>query len=144
MKASAKGIGLIKQFEGCRLKAYQDSVGVWTIGYGTTRYLNGDRVKEGDTITQEQAENLLHIDLRRRAEALGMLPVNQNQLDAILSFVYNVGIGAFNKSTLRKKIFQNPFDPSIAQEFARWNKAGGKVLNGLTKRRKAESDLYFS
>lgn len=144
MTVSQKGLDLIKSFEGLRLNAYLDSVNVPTIGYGTTVYPNGKKVKIGDSCTSDQAEEYLQTDINRRAAAVGEIGVNQNQFDAILSFCYNLGLGAWNKSTLRKKIIVNSNDPTIRDEFMRWNRAGGKVLEGLTKRRKAEADLYFS
>lgn len=144
MTVSQKGLDLVKQFEGLRLKAYLDSVNVPTIGYGTTIYPNGKKVKIGESCTIEQAEEYLRTDINRRAAAVGNIPVNQNQFDAILSFCYNLGLGAWNKSTLRKKVLANPNDPTIEAEFNKWNKAGGKVLAGLVKRRQAEADLYFS
>lgn len=144
MTVSQKGLDLIKSFEGLRLNAYLDSVGVPTIGYGTTVYLNGRKVKIGDSCTSVQAEEYLQTDINRRAAAVGEIGVNQNQFDAILSFCYNLGLGAWNKSTLRKKVLADPNDPAIRSEFMKWNKAGGKVLEGLTRRRKAEADLYFT
>lgn len=144
MTVSQKGIDLIKQFEGLRLKAYQDSVGVWTIGYGTIRYPDGTKVKKGDVITQQMAESLLVDDVNRRAAAIGPIKVSQNQFDAIVSFCYNLGLGAWNKSTLRKKIIQDRNDPTIRDEFMKWVNAGGKRLPGLVRRRKQEADLYFS
>ena len=144
MQPSQNCIDLIKRFEGLRLNAYLDSVGVPTIGYGTTMYPDGSKVKIGDTIVSAQAEEYLMEDVKRRSAAMGVLPVNQNQYDALVCFVYNVGLGAFNKSTLRKKVIANSNDPDIRLQFRRWNKAGGQVLNGLTKRREAEADLYFS
>lgn len=144
MTVSQKGLDLVKQFEGLRLNAYLDSVNVPTIGYGTTVYPNGNKVKIGDVCTKEEAETYLRTDINRRAAAVGEIGVNQNQFDAILSFCYNLGLGAWNKSTLRKKILANKNDPTIETEFNKWNKAGGKVLAGLVKRRQAEADLYFS
>ena len=144
MTISQKGLDLIKQFEGLKLKAYSDSVNVPTIGYGTTVYPSGIKVKIGDTCTLQEAETYLRTDVNRRAAAVGEIGVNQNQFDAILSFCYNLGLGAWNKSTLRKKVLANPNDPAIEAEFNKWNKAAGKVLNGLVKRRQAEADLYFS
>jgi lysozyme len=144
MTVSQQGIDLIKQFEGLRLKAYQDSVGVWTIGYGTTMYPDGTRVKKGDVITIQQADEYLTKDVQRRAAAVGTIHVNQNQFDAIISFCYNLGLGAWAKSTLRKKIIQDRNDPTIRDEFMKWVNAGGKKLPGLVKRRKQEADLYFS
>ena len=142
-------IDLIKKYEGFEAKAYPDP-GTGgepiTIGYGSTRYANGDKVKLGEVVTMQEAERLLIIDLERRYKAIqAWLPdkINQNQVDAILSFVYNCGIGAFEKSTMRKKIFRNPSDPTIRNEFMRWVRAGGKVMKGLVNRRKGEADLYF-
>ena len=144
MQPSQNCIDLIKRFEGLRLNAYLDSVGVPTIGWGTTMYPDGSKPKIGDTIVSAQAEEYLMEDIKRRSAAMGVLPVNQNQFDALVCFCYNVGLGAFNKSTLRKKVIANSNDPDIRLQFRRWNKAGGQVLNGLTKRREAEADLYFS
>lgn len=150
MKPSDNCYKIIKQFEGCRLKAYKDSVGVWTIGYGTTYYPDGSKVKEGDKCNQEQAEFYLKYHVLEFSYKVDVSVniitewVNQNQFDALVSFAYNLGLGALRKSTLYKKLMINPNDKSIESEFLKWNKAGGKVLNGLTKRRQAESDLYFS
>ncbi len=147
MKASNNCIELLKYFEGFRAEAYQDIANVWTIGFGSTMWDTGDRVKEGETITVERAEELLQWELKNKVAALAGLVVNQNQIDAILSFVYNLGVGAFNSSTLRKKIKYNPNDPTIKDEFLRWNKArvnGVKVpVKGLTIRRRKEAELYF-
>ena len=146
MKVSEKGKSLIKQFESCRLNAYKDSVGVPTIGWGNTRYEDGSRVEMGDSISQARADYLFSYvlqDFKEGVKARVKVPVNQNQFDALVSFAYNVGLGNLSKSTLLKKVNKNPNDPSIEKEFLRWNKAGGKVLNGLTKRRQAEADLYF-
>lgn len=149
MKPSDKCFSLIKQFESCRLKAYQDSAGIWTIGWGTTYYPEGGKVREGDKITQERADFLLHWQVTEKSMAVGLLvDVAQNKFDALVSFTYNAGIGALRKSTLLKKVKANANDPSIEQEFLKWNKARVKgvltVLNGLTKRRQAEADLYFA
>jgi lysozyme len=147
MKASQKCVDLIKQFEGYKDKAYLCPAGVATIGYGSTMWNDGRRVQMGDKITKEGAELLLHWELNNKAVALYGLNVNQNQADAILSFVFNLGIGAFQKSTLIKKIRLNPNDPTIRDEFMRWNKTrvGGKLtpMKGLTRRRTAESNLYY-
>ena len=147
MKASQKCVELIKQFEGYKDKAYLCPAGVATIGYGSTMWNDGRKVQMGDKITKEGAELLLHWELNNKAIALYGLNVNQNQADAILSFVFNLGIGAFQKSTLIKKIRLNPNDPTIRDEFMKWNKArvGGKLieLKGLTRRRTAESNLYY-
>ena len=97
-------------------------------------------------LTEQQAEQMLAEDLESREDRLNSLKLNlnQGQYDALISFIYNVGFANFLSSTLLKKIRINPGDPSIAYEFSRWNKASGKILQGLVKRRKAESDLYFS
>src|SRR3989304_6848927 len=141
MKTSHKGIDLIKKFEGCRLDAYLCPAKVWTIGFGHTY-----GVQEGTKITEHEAETLLIFDLIKFESFLNTfyLKVNQNQYDALISFIFNLGPGNFKKSTLLKKIKENPDDLTIGIEFNRWNKAGGKVLAGLTARRKAESELYFT
>lgn len=145
MKTSNKGVELIKQFEGLRLKAYKDQKGVWTIGYGHT-----GGVKSGDVITEQEAEKLLENDLKTAENAVNEqnLSLSQNQFDALVSFVFNVGTGNFRSSTLLKKAKANPDDPTIRNEFLKWNKAriNGtlKPLTGLTRRRAAEADLYFT
>lgn len=140
-KINTHGLTLIKKFEGCKLKAYKDSAGVWTIGYGHT----GD-VFAGQTITQEEADDLLRFDVREAEHYLNneQIILNQNQYDALVSFIYNVGYGNFRRSTLRKKVLRNPIDKSIRTEFMRWVYAGGRRLEGLKRRRKAEADLYFT
>lgn len=151
MKPSEKCLTLIKQFESCRLKAYVDSAGVWTIGWGTTYYPEGGKVREGDKIDQARADFLLHWQVTEKSTAVNVLvEVPQPKFDALVSFAYNVGIAALRKSTLLKKVKANPDDPTIEAEFLKWNKARNpktkqlEVLNGLTKRRQAEADLYFS
>jgi lysozyme len=151
MNVSQKGIDLIKRFEGLVLHAYHDQVGVPTIGYGTIRYHDGRKVQMGDVITREQAEFELKSFIEERIPVINNLVkscLNQNQYDSVVSFVYNLGSGAFAGSTLLKKINANPDDPSIRFEFMKWNK--GRIsgmlvpLDGLTKRRKQEADLYFT
>lgn len=141
-------INLIKKFEGRKLTAYLDSVNVWTIGYGTTMYMDGTRVKKGDKITQERADELLKLDLVRRYKAINYLFNNvvltRHQLEALMSLCYNIGIGAFSKSTLIRKVRVNPSDPTIRKEFMKWVFGGGQVIQGLVNRRKAEADIYFS
>ena len=141
MKTSAQGIELIKRHEGLRLKAYKCPAGVWTIGYGHTR-----GVREGFVITEEEATAFLKSDLKDAENTVNAaLPaINQNQFDALVSFVFNIGSGNFLKSTLLKKAKANPADATIQQELLKWRLAGGKVLPGLEKRRKDEADLYFS
>ena len=141
MKTSKKGIELIASHEGLALKAYKCPAGVWTIGYGHT-----GGVKSTDVITKERAIEFLQSDLKDAENAVNKnLPnLNQNQFDALVSFVFNVGAGNFGKSTLLKKAKNNPSDATIRSEFNKWINGGGKVLPGLVKRRKEESDLYFS
>lgn len=141
MKTSDNGIELIKRFEGLRLKAYLCPAGKPTIGYGHTK-----DVKLGDVITEEEAEQLLREDLIAVENEINKhnLNLNQNQFDALVSFVYNVGIGNFRSSTLLKKIKANPNDESIANEFKRWVYSNGKRLPGLVKRREEEAELYFT
>jgi lysozyme len=137
-------MNIIKEFEGCHLAAYLCPAKVWTIGYGSTIHPNGIKVKEGDRITQAQAEQYLQIEIERRAAAMGLPDtLNANQREALISFAYNVGIGAYNRSTLRKKVMLLPSDPTIRNEFMKSDKVGGKPMRGLTRRRKAEADLYF-
>lgn len=147
MIASKNCINLIKLFEGYKAKAYLCPASVVTIGWGSTMYTDGRKIKMGDTINEQQAEHLLMWELKNKSIALHGLNLNQNQFDSLLSFVYNLGIGAFAKSTLRKKILTNPNDPTIKDEFMRWNKArvGGELmeLKGLTRRRTCEAELYF-
>ena len=141
MKTSPKGIALIKEFEGLRLKAYKCPGGVWTIGYGHTA-----GVKPGMVISEAQAEEYLKADLiafERYLNSLG-LALNQNQFDALVSFIYNVGTGNFSSSTLLRKIRVNPQDNSIMDEFLRWVYSKGRVLPGLQRRRLDEMKLYFS
>lgn len=147
MIPSQKCFDLIKSFEGLRLKAYKDAVGIPTIGYGTTRYDNGEAVKIGQEITEDKANELLTYQVFNFASGVNNLvksTVNQNQFDSLVSFSYNVGLGALKKSTLLKKVNINPTDPTIFDEFLKWNKGGGMVLPGLTSRRKKEATLYFS
>lgn len=138
---------LVKQFEGCSLKAYKCPAGIWTIGYGNTQYENGKAVKEGEVITQERAEQLLEVILIKFVQQVGELvksKVNQNQKDALTDFAYNCGVGNLRSSTLLKKVNADPNDKTIRAEFMRWTKANKVELAGLVRRRKAEADLYFS
>ena len=144
MNPSINCINLIKQFEGYRSKAYLDVVGVPTIGYGCTMWNDAKKVKLGETITLDGAEKLLMWYLNKKSLCLQNLNLNQNQFDALLSFIYNIGLTAFNKSTLLKKVKANPNDATIRNEFMRWVNKGSSFEKGLTRRRKAESDLYFS
>lgn len=146
MEINNNGITLIKSFEGCVLNAYLDSVKVPTIGYGATFYENGNKVKLGDKITLKEADDLLiyHINLfSNKVKNTIKKDLNSNQFSALVSFAFNLGVGNLQKSTLLKKVNINPNDSSIKDEFFKWNKAGGKILNGLTRRRQAEAELYF-
>lgn len=147
---STKGLNLLAQFEGLELEAYPDPATggePWTIGIGTTVYPSGIKVKKGDKVTRDQAYAYAKDYLANTEDQIAKLikvKINQNQLDAILSFVYNIGITNFRNSTLLKKLNKNPNDHTIEAEFLKWNRAGGKVMGGLTVRRKKESQLYFS
>lgn len=137
---SSNGIKLIKQFEGCKLTAYKCPAGVWTIGYGHTA-----GVKSGQKITQAQADTYLKSDLKKFENAVNScvkVSINQYQFDALVSFTYNCGAGALKTSTLLKKLNKKDY-AGAAKEFAKWNKANGKVLDGLTKRRAAEAQLFL-
>lgn len=149
MRISEKGIGLIKAFEGCSLTAYPDpgtGGSPWTIGYGWTRPVDGKPVKPGMKIDQATADRLLKTGLvsyENDVLKIVKLKLTQGQFDALVSFAYNVGSRALSTSTLLKKL--NAGDHSgAAAEFLRWNKAGGKVLTGLTRRREAERALFLS
>jgi lysozyme len=146
MKVNAEGYALIKKFEGCKLKAYRCPANVLTIGYGNTFYENGDKVKEGDVITQQRAESLAKFVIDQFAVTIApfiLQPLNDNQFSACVSLAYNIGTGNFKKSSVFKKLNINPNDATIADSFRLWNKGGGKVLAGLVKRREAEIQLYF-
>ncbi|NEQ49047.1 MAG: lysozyme [Leptolyngbya sp. SIO3F4] len=139
-QTNTSGVNLIKSFEGLRLKAYQDAVGVWTIGYGTTR-----GVKPGQEISEAQAEAFLKTDLNRFENAVNQavrVSINDNQFAALVSFSYNVGAGALRSSTLLRKLNRRDIY-GAANEFTRWNRAGGRVLAGLTRRRNAEKALFL-
>lgn len=146
MQTSDKGISLIKQFEGCKLTAYQDSVGVWTIGYGWTLPVDGKPIRAGMTIKQETAERLLKTGLvsyESDVSRLVKVGLTQGQFDALVSFTYNLGARSLSTSTLLRKLNAGDY-AGAADEFLRWNKGGGKVLNGLTRRREAERALFLS
>jgi lysozyme len=147
-KLSQKGLELIKQFEGLKLKPYLCPASILTIGYGNTYYPNGQKVKLSDqAITQEKAEELLKfllVSYEKAVDSFCRDDISQGNFDALTSFAYNLGIGALQKSTLIKKVNANPKDVTIADEFLKWNKANGSALKGLTKRRQAEANLYFS
>lgn len=152
MKIGKKGIDLIFEFEtGGNLKkylsAYWDATGkVWTIGIGSTYYEDGSLIKKGDIISEQRAKQLFAKILPRYENDVFRLvkkPLTQTQFDALVSFTYNCGASNLAKSTLLRKINVNPNDPAIRDEFLKWNRSGGMVLNGLTRRRIAEANLYF-
>ena len=141
MKTGESGIALVKQFEGCKLIAYRDSVGILTVGFGHT----GPDVHPDMTISEEEADALLRDDLRiaencvnRATNGIGL---TQGQFDALVSFVFNLGCSALHRSTLLVKLLDGD-DDGACLEFSRWNEAGGKVLAGLTRRREAEAELF--
>ena len=143
-----KGYLLITKHEGLKLKPYLCPAKIPTIGYGNTYYPDGKRVTLLDKdITKKEAFDMFKEVANRfakRVDTLVTSNINQNQFNALVSFAYNVGTGNFSSSTLLKKVNKNPDDLTIKDEFLRWNKAGGKVINGLTNRRNEEADLYFS
>lgn len=158
MQPSDNCLDLIKQFEGYANQAYEDTGGVWTIGYGTTRYPSGYKVQEGDRCTLDEAETYLRFDIAGSVNLINKLPweqpLRQNQFDALVSFQYNTGhlIG----STLYKKAKMDPNDETIYKykidqsgnvvvdscEFVRWVRDNGRIITGLINRRKKEADLY--
>ncbi len=148
-RLSEAGEALIKEFESCRLEAYQDSVGIWTIGWG---HIHG--VKKGDKITQEEADAIFDAEIEMYIDGVNSMlkvEVTQGQFDAMVSLAYNVGLDmdlddvaeGLGDSTLLKKVNRKDF-AGAAEEFPKWNKAGGQVLNGLTRRRMAERAMFLS
>ena len=141
MKISQEGLSLIKKFEGLRLKAYKCSANVLTIGYGHT-----GGVKETYKITLEEADSLLKKDIAKFEEYVSdnvMVKLNQSQFDALVAWTFNLGPGNLRESTMLKKLNSEDY-ASVPSEMKRWNKAGGKTLDGLIRRRKAESLLFES
>ena len=146
MSVSNKGVDLICEFEGKRLVAYDDGVGVWTIGFGTIKYPNGVRVKKGDTCTLEQAKEYMRHDLiefEHTVNSSVKVPLNQNQFDALVSLAYNIGSNAFKSSTLVKKLNTGDYQ-GAADQFNVWVNAGGKRMQGLVNRRDREKLLFLS
>ncbi|CAI1527524.1 lysozyme [Serratia plymuthica] len=140
MKIDVNGLNLIKEFEGLRLQAYKCPADIWTIGYGHTA-----DVSANDVITEEDAIFLLRQDVAESERAVNKyvhVPLTQNQFDALVSFVFNLGVGNFRTSTLLKKLNAGD-DDGAAQEFGRWIHAGGKALPGLVRRREAERALFL-
>jgi lysozyme len=147
MQISARGLKLIADFEGLRLKAYPDpGTGnePWTIGYGTTVYPDGRKVKKGDVITQVQALDYLKQDVKKFATSVTQVvtvPLNQNRFDALVSFTYNLGASALARSSLLRKLNAREYEAAAA-EFDKWVYAGGRILPGLVTRRKVERSLF--
>lgn len=144
MRTSQRGMALIKQYEGLRLESYLCPAGVWTIGYGHTSSAGAPVVKPGQRITKEEANSILAQDLSQYETAVQTWvkrPLTQGQFDALVSLCYNIGIGAFRKSTLVGAINAGKMENAPAQ-FMRWTKAGGRELPGLVKRRRAEVALW--
>lgn len=140
MTTSQKGIDLIKEFEGCVLKAYKCPAGVWTIGYGTTQGVNPNMV-----ITQAQAETFLKRDIKPVERFLNSMGINytQGQFDALTSWIYNLGIGAFKSSTMYRYIVARRKDVEITDQMVRWVNSGGEPLLGLKRRRVAEANMFL-
>lgn len=141
MRLNQAGRDLIKRFEGCKLKAYRCAAGVLTIGYGHT----GDDVYVGQQISQEEAVALLNADLDKfvtGVEKLVTVDLNDNQFSALVSLAFNIGLGNLKKSNLLKKVNAKDFIGAL-ESWLKWNKAGGKVLKGLTARREAEKELFL-
>lgn len=139
MKIENNGIGLIKEFEGKRLVAYQDSVGVWTIGYGHTKTAYEGRLAIKKTCERLLAEDL--VEFEEYVDTLVKVPLTQNQFDALVSWTFNLGSGNLQESTMLRKLNYGDYE-SVPDEMRRWNKAGGEVLEGLTRRREAEALLF--
>ena len=139
MNISKEGISLIKNYEGCRLESYQDSVGVWTIGFGHIK-----DVKEGDKLNQDEAENLLKEEMPEYEGYINSMievPLDQCQFDALVCWVYNLGPNNLKESTLLRILNEGDYG-GVPEQIKRWNKAGGEVLAGLVKRREAEANLF--
>lgn len=139
-----EGLELIKHFEGFRSNAYLCPANVWTIGYGSTFYPDGRKVKAGDHVTRAEGEELLRNTVKRFEQGVDRMvkvKLNSNQFSALVSFAFNVGLGAFSKSTLLRVLNQGNYAEAYRQ-FGRWTRGGGRVLAGLVRRRKAEKALF--
>jgi lysozyme len=148
MKLDANGYKLIQGFEGLSLVPYLCKAKVATIGYGNTYYPSGKKVTMQDNpISLATAKWMLKETADKFAADVDKLiksKITQNQFNVLVSFAFNLGISALSRSTLLKKVNANPNDVTITNEFLKWNKAGGKVINGLTKRRTTEAKIYFT
>jgi lysozyme len=147
MKVSKNVVVLTEQFEGFKPKMYHDTNGLPTIGFGTLIDSTNEQHLLTETITKEEAEDLLlksYIDVENFLNKVLKVSLNQNQFDAISDFCYNCGVGNFKKSSLFKEININPNNPDISNQFKKWvHGENGVVEGGLIKRRNLESDLYF-
>jgi lysozyme len=146
MKLNKEGISLMHKFENCKLEAYLCPAKIPTIGWGNTYYEDGRKVKLGDKITQQRADELFLAvveDFSKRIRTLLKKTLNENQFSALVCFTYNVGVASLTKSTLLRKVNIDPLDPTIKAEFLRWVNKGSSFERGLTNRRKAEAELYF-
>ena len=147
MKIGQRGLDLIKEFEGCKLISYKCPAGIWTIGIGSTRYADGSPVKQNQALpTEAAATHLLAQTLATYEHAVNATGVDltQNEFDSLVCLCYNIGAGNFATSTLVKMLKAGDDKKEIAEQFLRWDKAGGKSLAGLTRRRKAEMDLFLT
>ncbi|MCC8409925.1 lysozyme [Mucilaginibacter sp. UR6-1] len=147
MRIDKAGRDFIYKEEGVKLKAYLDVAGIPTIGVGFTYYPHGGKIKLGDTITIEQCTEYFNIIVQSFEDAVSKavkININQHQFNALVSFSFNVGIQAFKSSTLLKKINSQSTEQDIKAEFLKWKRAGGKVVDGLLKRRIREANLYFT
>lgn len=145
-KINQRGLDLIKEFEGFRSEAYLCPANVWTIGFGSTFYPDGRKVKKSDRITKEEAEKLLMTTVQTFADGVNKavkVPLTSNQFSALVSLCFNIGISAFQKSTLVRVLNEGNYGEA-ANQFLRWNRGGGKVLAGLTRRRNRERELFLS
>lgn len=145
MKISENGVDLITEFEGYVGSAYIDPVGIWTIGFGST-YIFGRPVRRGDVVDEDQALAALVDDVKKflaQVEDFIQVVIGQNQIDAVACFIYNIGPEAFKRSTLLKLMNEGDMR-GAAKQFLRWNRAGNKVMAGLTRRRQAEMELFLN
>lgn len=147
-KVSEAGLNLIKKYEGFKSKPYLCPASVPTIGFGSTYYEDGHKVKLTDpSISEAEASSLLEallVSYEKAVDSYCVDTINQHQFDALVCFAYNCGTTALKNSTLLKLVNKNPNEPKIADEFKKWNRGGGRVIAGLTKRREEEAKLYFS
>jgi lysozyme len=147
MKIGSEGLKLIKEFEGCKLLSYKCPAGVWTIGIGSTRYADGSPVKANQALPNEEAALMLLTKTvaayEHTVNTVGV-ELTQNEYDALVSLCYNIGSGNFVSSTLVKMLKAGEPKSEVAKQFLRWDKAGGKPLAGLTRRRNAEAELFLT